>query len=165
VLKDTLGRSGIYYCKPDGSHIEEVVFGGTGYNGIGLSPDGKTLYYAMNYTGRLFSLAIEGPGKVAMDKSGQRPQQTFVGAASGNAEFDGLKVTKAGNICIGTNRTGGITTISSGGEVSFLPLPETMVTNLAFGGNDLRDVYMTLSTSGRLARLRWDEPGLKLNFG
>ena len=60
------GRSGIYYAKPDGSEIREVVYGGTGYNGIGLSPDGKWLYYAMNYTGRLFRMRIEGPGKVAM---------------------------------------------------------------------------------------------------
>ena len=33
--------SGLYYARPDGSKIEEVSFGGTGYNGVGLSPDEK----------------------------------------------------------------------------------------------------------------------------
>ncbi len=65
----TTGRtrhlSGVYYAKPDGSEVSEISFGGTGYNGIGLSPDEKTVYSAESYTGRLiaFDLAA-GPGQV-----------------------------------------------------------------------------------------------------
>lgn len=164
VLKDRLGRSGIYYAKPDGSEIRQVVYGGTGYNGIGLSPDGKWLYYAMNYTGRLFRMRIEGPGKVAMRPGTDKVLEEYVGSAAGNAEFDGLKVTQAGNVCVGTNRTGGVTTITPGGASSFVAMPEHMVTNLAFGGRDMRDLYLTWSTSGKVVRTRWREPGLKLNF-
>jgi gluconolactonase len=59
--------------------------------------------------------------------------------------------------------TGGITTITPSGDVSFLPMPDAMVTNIAFGGDDMRDVYLTWAATGRLVKVRWDEPGLKLN--
>ena len=57
-----------------------------------------------------------------------------------------------------------LTTIAPGGASSFVAMPEHMVTNLAFGGSDMRDLFLTWSTSGRLVRMRWREPGLKLNF-
>ena len=41
---------------------------------------------------------------------------------------------------------------------------ESYVTNIAFGGGDMRTAYITLSQSGRLAKARWNEPGLRLNF-
>ena len=43
-------------------------------------------------------------------------------------------------------------------------LPDDHVTNIAFGGEDMRDAYITLSGSGLLVKMRWAEPGLKLNF-
>jgi gluconolactonase len=40
-----------------------------------------------------------------------------------------------------------------------------MVTNLCFGGRDLRTVYVTLSGSGKLIAIDdWPTPGLKLAF-
>ena len=53
--------SGLYYARPDGSKAEEISFGGTGYNGIGLSPDEKTVYSAESYTGRLIAFDLAGP--------------------------------------------------------------------------------------------------------
>ena len=45
------------------------------------------------------------------------------------------------------------------------PIPdEEHVTNIAFGGADMRDAYITLSGTGRLVRMRWDEPGLEEDF-
>ncbi len=164
VLADRFGRGGIYYCRPDGSHIEQVDHGDTGYNGIGLTADGKWLYVAMNYTGRLYRMAVEGPGKLTKKKDGKGIAREFVGAAPGDRQFDGLTLTRSGNICIGTNNDGGVTTITPAGDVTFQPVPEAMSTNLAFGGADMRDLYLTWSTGGKLVKLRWDEPGQKLNF-
>jgi gluconolactonase len=42
AARRTRHQSGVYYARPDGSHVEELSFGGTGYNGIGLSPDETT---------------------------------------------------------------------------------------------------------------------------
>jgi gluconolactonase len=59
-----------------------------------------------------------------------------------------------------------VATVTPQGTVTQLAIPDDpYVTNIAFGGADMRDAYITLSGTGRLARMRWDEPGLKLAFG
>jgi gluconolactonase len=144
--------------------VQAITRNGTGFNGIGLSPDGGTLYFNRYFEGRLMGMTVTAPGEVEMEEGTSRPRIELVGSGFGESEFDGLAVTAQGNICIGTNHTGGLTMITPDGDVTFLDLPERMVTNIAFGGEDMRDAYLTWSTSGRLVRMRWDEPGLKLNF-
>jgi len=151
--------SGVYYAKPDGSHVEEISFGSSGYNGVGLSPDEATVYAAETHTGRLIAFDLSAPGKVVKGGRGGR----VVGAAPGRAFFDSLAVQANGDVCIASIAQG-ITTMSPAGAISQTPLPDRMVTNICFGGADLRDAYITLSDSGRLIRMRWPEPGLKLNF-
>lgn len=41
-------------------------------------------------------------------------------------------------------------------------MPERMPTNICFGGPDMRTAYVTLSLTGKLVSLPWDEPGLVL---
>ena len=36
--------------------------------------------------------------------------------------------------------------------------------SVRFGGADMREAFITLSGVGQLIRMRWPEPGLKLNF-
>ena len=55
---------GIFYAKADGSFLEEVIFPSYNPNGVGLSPDGKTLYAAETYTCRLTAFNVIAPGKV-----------------------------------------------------------------------------------------------------
>jgi gluconolactonase len=38
------------------------------------------------------------------------------------------------------------------------------VTNICFGGADMRDAWITASGTGKLYKCRWPRPGLKLNF-
>jgi len=164
VLPECYARGGVYYCNADRSVVKPIVRNGIGFNGIGLSPDGKTLYYNRYFEGRLMRMTITGPGEVEPEEGSSQPRAELVGSGFGMSEFDSLAVTAAGNICVGTNVTGGITTVTPDGEMTFLGLPEHMVTNIAFGGEDMRDAYVTWAGSGRLVRLRWKEPGLKLNF-
>jgi gluconolactonase len=151
--------SGVYYAKADGSSVTEVSFGGTGYNGIGLSPDEMTVYAAESYTGRLIAFDLTGPGQVVKGGRGGR----LVGTAPGRAFFDSLAVQAGGDICVASIRDG-ITTLSPDGRCSQTPLADRMVTNICFGVADMRDAYITMSETGRLIRMRWPEPGLKLNF-
>lgn len=159
----TTGRtrhlSGVYYARADGSRVDEISFGGTGYNGIGLAPDEKTVYSAESYTGRLIAFDLAGPGQVVKGGRGGR----LVGAAPGRALFDSLAVQANGNICI-ASLAHGITTMTPAGACTQTPLPDRMTTNICFGGDDLRDAFITLSETGRLVRTRWPELGLKLNF-
>jgi gluconolactonase len=151
--------SGVYYARSDGSRADEVSFGGTGYNGIGLSPDEKTVYSAESYTGRLMAFDLVGAGQVVKGGRGGR----LVGAAPGRAFFDSLAVQANGDICI-ASLAQGITTMSPAGACAQLSLPDRMTTNICFGGADMRDAFITLSETGRLIRMRWPEPGLRLNF-
>ncbi len=52
---------------------------------------------------------------------------------------------------------GGITIVSpDGASVRTIPMPERWVTNICFGGPDLRTAYITLSSTGRLVSLPWE---------
>lgn len=145
----------IYTCLPDGSEITAIKRGTLSYNGIGLSPDEKHVYVADTFQARVYRY----DAKVET----QEPQ--YVGTGIGPVAFDSLAVTAAGNICVATLFQGGITTFKPTGEASMLPIPEDYsVTNIAFGGENMCDAYITLSNLGHLIRMRWPEPGLKLAF-
>jgi gluconolactonase len=150
----------IYYAAEDGSRIELVIDRLIGPNGIGLSPDGKTLYWAETMTGRLWARGIVGPGQLAPPKDPLRPGELIMTSVDFRL-FDSLKVEASGRICVGTLVTGGITVAQPSGESELVEFPEIAITNLAFGGQDLCDVWATASSSGRLYHLRWPRPGLK----
>jgi gluconolactonase len=151
--------SGLYYAGPGGTAPVEVSFGGTGYNGVGLSPDEATVYAAETFTGRLIAFDLAAPGRVVKGGRGGR----LVGSAPGRAFFDSLAVQADGDVCV-ASIADGITVLSPAGAVSQVPLPDRMVTNICFGGPERREAFITMSETGRLIRMRWPEPGLALNF-
>ena len=155
-------RTGIYYAKADGSHIEEVVFPVDSPNGIGLSPAGDRVYWAETHTGRVFQRVIEAPGKVAPIS----PDVPYVLCGlPGYQLFDSLAVDGDGNVCVATLVNGGITVISPGGEViDFVATDDRITTNICFGGPDMRTAYITVSSTGQLLRMQWPRPGLRLNW-
>src|SRR5208337_4829551 len=57
-------RGAVYYARADGSLLVEVIQPMVHPNGIGLSPDGDTLYVAESLTGRLWAFEITGPGEI-----------------------------------------------------------------------------------------------------
>ena len=156
----TRDRTGVFYAAADGSRIEEVIFPMEAPNGIGLSPDEKTLYVAETPTGRLWAYAIASPG--ALDVGiprrmlAQRPDFHM---------FDSLAVDASGNVCVATLITGGITSHSpDGSTVEFFAMPDVLTTNIAFGGEGLQTAYITLSSTGKLIKATWPTPGLRLKF-
>jgi len=156
--------SSIYYATTDGSMIREVVHPTDSPNGIGLSPDGATLYWAETHAGRVFKAAVTGPGEVA-HHSPIDPSALLVGLA-GLQLFDSLAVDGDGNVCVATLglQTAGITVVSPNGEVLRQVLTgDPLTTNICFGGSDLRTAYITLSGTGRLVSMQWPCAGLRLN--
>jgi gluconolactonase len=153
-------RTGIYYAKPDGSFIEEVAFPADGPNGIGLSPDEKTLYWAETHTGRVYQRAITSPGKLAPPDA-----STVLCGLPGYQLLDSLAVDGDGNVCVATIVNGGITVISPQGEVlQHIAVDDRITTNICFGGPDYQTAYITASTTGRLLAMKWPYKGLKLNY-
>lgn len=147
--------SGLFSALPDGSSVTAINRHAMSYNGVGLSPDGQHVYVADTHQARLWRY----------DRKVEAQRPTWIATAPGPVGFDSLAVTAAGNICVATLYDGGITTITPGGAVSKRDIAgEPYVTNIAFGGGDRRDAYVTLSQTGRLAKIRWDEPGLELQY-
>ena len=158
-------RTGLFYAAADGSSIREVAFPLDAPNGVGLSPDGDRLYAAETFTGRLWWWDVAGPGEV-VEAEGLFPHGgTLLAGLPGMQLFDSLAVDGEGNVCVATLVAGAITVISPEGEiVEQVPTEDILTTNIAFGGDDLRTAYVTLSGTGRLASLDWPRPGLKLAY-
>jgi gluconolactonase len=156
--------AGVFYAKADGSFIAEVIQPMRSANGIGLSPDGRTLYVAETFTCTLHAFAVMAPGRIADGGSVSFPGR-FLHRPAGSKFFDSLAVEAGGNICIGTLGTGGISVVSPEGDpIDFVATDDPVTTNIAFGGDDLQTAYITCSSSGRLLSTRWARPGLKLAF-
>jgi gluconolactonase len=110
-------------------------------NGIGFSPDGKTLYVS-NYEPDMFVREWD----VAADDTLSNPRDLihYPGPQVEEAP-DGLKVDSRGNIW--TTGPGGIRIINPSGVVlGQIKLPE-IAANIAFAGTDHRTVYIAASHS------------------
>jgi gluconolactonase len=159
-------NGGVYYARPDGSKVVELAYPMLTPNGCGLAPDERTLYVADTEGARLWAFEVQAPGQLKPKAQFAPHSGRVLAGLPGNARFDSLAVLASGNIAVATLMTGHITEFSPKGEiVRAVQMPDCYPTNLCFGGPDMRTAYVTLSDSGRLARLRWPEPGLKLNFG
>lgn len=155
---------GVYYAKRDGSQIVEVAYPLVTPNGIGLSPDGKTLYVAETEAARLWAFDIVAPGIVKKDPWPSPHGGRIVAGMGGYQRFDSLAVQADGRIAIATLVNGGITVISPDGRhVEHTPMPDPMTTNICFGGADMKTAFITLSWTGKLVAVDWPTAGLKLN--
>ncbi|TDH36086.1 SMP-30/gluconolactonase/LRE family protein [Pseudohoeflea suaedae] len=154
----------VFYAKRDGSHINQVAFPLIGPNGIGLSPDGRTLYVAETSSGRLWSYAIAAPGEVETPSWPSPTGGDLLAGLPGFQRYDSLAVEECGNVAVATLRLGGINVVSPKGDlVERIELPDPYTTNICFGGPDRRTAYITLSSTGRLVRMEWARPGLLLS--
>jgi gluconolactonase len=153
----------LYYAKPDGSKITCVLHELLTPNGVGLSPDGKHVYYAETMPGRLWDLPLSAPG-VGQTPAGFTPAN-FVGAFPGLAYFDSLGVQADGGVCVATILAGGISTFwPGGGKFEHTPLPDLIVTNICWGSKDMMTAFVTMSSTGKLAAMTWRSPGLRLAY-
>ncbi|GHU29274.1 hypothetical protein AGMMS50256_13840 [Betaproteobacteria bacterium] len=158
-------NGGLYYAKADGTSIVEVAYPLVSPNGVGLSPDGKTVYVAETETARLWAFDLEAPGKAKRPSSPSPNGGRLVFGPGGYQRFDSLAVDAQGNICVATLATGCISVISPSGQLIRQVLTgDSMTTNICFGGEDMRTAYITLSGTGRLLKMEWPEPGLRLAF-
>jgi gluconolactonase len=158
-------HGGLYYALPDGSKVTEIAYPIVTPNGVGLSPDEKTVYVADTETSRLFAFDIVEPGVVKREPFPAPNGGRLVCGLPGFQRFDSLAVEASGNICVATLVTGHITVISPSGQVvRQVKMPDVYPTNICFGGRDMKTAYITLSGIGQLAAMDWPEPGLRLNF-
>jgi gluconolactonase len=153
--------TGLHYALADGSSIREVAYPVSSPNGIGLSPDGTTLYWAETMHGRVMQRRLTAPGELAPPAM---PVGDCLAGLSGMQYLDSLAVDGDGNVCVATLLNGGITVVSPGGEiVDFVATDDALTTNICFGGPDLTTAFITLSSTGRLVRTTWPRSGAPLH--
>lgn len=163
TFEDRILRGAVYYARVDGSLIRRVVHPVLTPNGIGLSPDGRTLYVSETETSRLWSYPVAQAGCVSQEPWPSPNGGKLVHGLPGYQRFDSLAVEENGNVCVATLVRGGISVFSPSGELlEFHEAPEGYCTNLCFGGADRRTAFITLSGHGELFATRWPRTGLAL---
>jgi sugar lactone lactonase YvrE len=131
-------------------------------NGIDLSPDRRRAYYDDTPTGRTDVFDV-----VDGELVNRRP---FVTHDVGHP--DGLTVDSAGNVWVALNGAGRVRCFSPSGEMlDEVALPVRLTTACTFGGDDLRDLYVTTSRenlddpepqAGAVFRVRVAVPGQRV---
>jgi gluconolactonase len=159
-------NGGLYYALADGSHIVEVAYPLITPNGVGLSPDGKTVYAAETETGRLWAFDLEAPGKAKRHPVFAPHGGRILCSLPGYQRCDSLAVEENGNICIATIVSGCISVVSAEGKlIEQVPTGDVVTTNICFGGHDRKTAYITLSSGGAVMEMPWPRPGLALAYG
>jgi gluconolactonase len=152
----------IYYARPDGSkivrHRDHII----SPNGIGLSPDETVVYAADTQLGRLWAFDVSAPGELG-PPPGFAPGRVVCNLP-GFQLLDSLAVEAGGKVCVATIINGGITAFDPDGSTEHFAVPDLVTTNICFGGAEMRDAWITASSTGRLYKCRWPRPGLKLNY-
>ncbi len=159
---DKMHMGHLLYAKPDGSMIKRVREGMLTPNGVGLSPDQKMVWVCETHTSRVWGFEITGEGQIAQPPSMWTPG-TVLGPLPGYQMLDSLAVEAGGKVCCATLVNGGITAFDPAGGTEHFAFPDPLITNICFGGADMRDAWITASGTGKLYKCRWPRPGLKLN--
>jgi gluconolactonase len=157
-------HGGLYCARPDGSAIRCAVHG-PNMNGIGLSPDGLTVYTALTYLRHILAFEVTGFGEVAPSPLEAIPGR-LVAHFPGRVLLDSMALLADGRIAQATLvERPAIATVDPGtGSIAYTDFPDLLTTNIAFGGKDMKTAFVCLSTTGKLVRCRWPDPGLRLHF-
>ena len=155
-LNEPTRRQGsVYYASPDGTWIRRVATNLQHPNGIGLTPDSKTLLVAETFASALCAFPILAPGEL-----GQR--RPFCQLPDGHYP-DGFCLDEEGYVLVCGVLGGGIIVFDPKGyQVDRIPSEDKAVTNIAFGGVDAKTLYITESGLGRVVAMEWERRGLEL---
>jgi gluconolactonase len=150
-----LDHESVYRIDPDGQVTRVVTQPAIGRpNGLAISPDGKTLYVVDSQ-----SIRPDGNRKIwAFDVAadGSASKQRLVYDFGRGRGGDGMRLDSEGNLWVAAgiskprtvNETAdvptGVYVISSQGElIGRIPIAEDVITNLAFGGEGKKTLYVT----------------------
>lgn len=149
--QEELGFYGVYRLAKDGKLtllVKDMVLP----NGIAFSPDEKQLYVNNSEAGYIAVFDVKSDGTV-----GNQRVLAELKEAGKNGVPDGLKVDVEGNVY--STGPGGVWILSPTGELlGKIAVPET-ATNLAWGEDDRKTLYITASKS--LYRIRLKIAGVR----
>jgi len=145
--------------KPTGSlyrfaqgHLEQMDDGYVITNGPTISPDGRVLYHVDTLQQCMYAFDVDSEGAL----SGKR---VFVRISEPDVYPDGPVVDTAGNIWLALFGGWGVRCYSPRGELlRTVDLPVAQCTKVAFGGPDLKTLYITTASVGLSEEQRRNQP-------
>ena len=109
-------------------------------NGLGFSPDGRTLYHSDSRRQTVHCYDVRGNGDLG-------PKRTF--AALDDGAPDGLAVSTDGAVWVAVAGGGCVAVFESNGRPHRrIPVSVPMCTSVCFGGDDLMDLYVVTGSDG-----------------
>ena len=109
-------------------------------NGLGFSPDGRTLYHSDSRRNQLYRYEATRKGDL-------KPREVFHEFERGAP--DGLAVAEDGSIWVACAGGHGVAVIDPDGEQrAFLEIPVPMCTSVCFGGAGLRTLFIVSGSNG-----------------
>ena len=153
-LHDPSGR--LYRLRPNGQ-LDLLLANVPSPNGVALSPDERVLYLAVTRGNCVWRVPLLPDGSVS------KVSQFFT--SYGPSGPDGLAVDAQGRLLVANPGLGLVWVLNGRAEpVQVLRgVPGSSTTNLAFGGADRRQLYVTDSTHGHVLRATMDVTGLALH--
>lgn len=120
-------------------------------NGIEVSPDNNTLYVNESVQRNVWAYDLSPDGNI----SNKRILIKF-----DDFGMDGMRTDVKGNLYIARHGKGTVVKISPQGEVlQEITLAGKLPSNIAFGGEDGKTVYVTLQDNGNIEYFRAEDPG------
>ena len=152
-LHDPSGR--LYRLRPDG-RLDQLLSNVPSPNGVALSPDGQVLYLAVTRGNCVWRVPLLADGSVS------KVSQFFT--SYGPSGPDGLAVDTAGNLLVCNPGLGYVWLLNHRAEpMAIWRSPAgASTTNLAFGGQDRRTMFVTESTTGSILCARAPNAGLPI---
>jgi sugar lactone lactonase YvrE len=136
------GEASLYRFDPDGTlHVMQT--GLTGANGLGWSPDGRTFYLTDSGEKLIYAYDFDE------DAGSIDHRRVLIDLSEADPIPDGLCVDTEG--CLWSAQFGGGCVIrfdAEGRELERIELPAPQTTSCAFGGNELRTLYVTSAAAG-----------------
>lgn len=136
-LDEGEGAARLYRIGPDGEARPQRG-GLTVSNGLGFSPDRRVLYHADTPTGRVDALVLAADGGSIDEVT---PFASLPGAAG---QPDGLTVDAEGGVWVALWSGGTVCRFTADGALDqMVEVPASHTTSCAFGGPDLRTLFIT----------------------
>ncbi|MFI8435534.1 SMP-30/gluconolactonase/LRE family protein [Streptomyces sp. NPDC079020] len=131
---------GLHRVAPDGT-VTDTVGAVACSNGTGWSPDGRLMYYIDTPTLRIDVLDVDGEHV--------RDRRPFATIEPGAGAPDGLTVDAEGCVWVALWNGWALRRYTPDGRLErTVALPVPRPTSCAFGGRDLRDLYITSARTG-----------------
>ncbi|NUZ06535.1 SMP-30/gluconolactonase/LRE family protein [Piscinibacter koreensis] len=155
-LHDPTGR--LYRLRPDGK-LDLLLANVPSPNGVCLSPDGRVLYLAVTRANGVWRVPLLPDGSVA------KVGQFFT--SYGPSGPDGLAIDEQGRLIVANPGLGYVWVLNARAEPEWIlrgPAGAS-TTNIAFGGEGRRTLFVTDSTHGNVLCARLDTAGPPLHQG